>query len=116
MKRAATLFAVAVLFAAALPAFAAEAKSYTNVSMIDVNCSTKFAEKLDEHPRTCALKCASSGFGVFVEGKYIKFDAAGNEKAVAALKASSKTDHLRVDVSGQLEGDVLKVENLTLVG
>jgi hypothetical protein len=116
MKRAITLSLLTALFAAvALPSFAAEAKSFQNVSMIDVACSTKFAEKLDEHPRACALKCASSGYGVFVEGKLVKFDAAGNEKAVAALKASSKTDHLRVNVTGEMDGETLKVASLAFV-
>jgi hypothetical protein len=79
MKRVGTAFA---LFAAvALPLLASEAKSYENVTLIDVNCSTKYAEKPDEHTRSCALKCAANGYGVWVEGKYLKFDAPGNEMA-----------------------------------
>ena len=116
MKRAAMLFVLVALAAAvAVPALAAEAMSYTNVAMVDVNCSTKVKDAPDAHKRDCALKCASSGYGIWTEGKWVKFDAAGNEKAVAALKASSKADTLRVNVSGQLEGDQLKVESLALV-
>ena len=115
MKKAATLFALAALCVAlAAPAMAAEAKSYTNVALVDVNCSTKVKDNPDAHKKDCAMKCASSGFGIWTEGTYVKFDAAGNEKAMAALKASAKTDHLRVNVSGQLEGDQLKVESLTM--
>lgn len=113
MKKTAVV--LALFAAAALPLVAAEAKSYQNVTLVDVNCSTKIVDKPDEHTRACALKCAASGYGVWSDGKYIKFDAAGNEKAVAALKASSKTDHLRVNVTGQLDGETLKVESLTLI-
>lgn len=116
MKRTATLFLlVAVAAAVALPALAAEAKSYTNVALVDVNCSTKVKDDPDAHKKDCAMKCSSSGYGIWTEGTYVKFDAAGNEKALAALKATAKTDKLRVDVSGQLEGEVLKVESLKMV-
>ena len=107
------LFAAASFaLAAALPAFA-EASAFANVALVDVNCSTKVKDNPDAHPRSCALKCAGSGYGIWTDGKYVKFDAAGNEKAKALLEGSSKTDHLRVDVKGQLEGDILKVESLT---
>ena len=115
MKKSAPLFALALAAALALPALAAESKTFKDVAMVDVNCSSKVASNPDAHTRSCALKCASSGFGILTEGKYVKFDAAGNEKAVAALKASSKSDHLRVNVTGQMDGETLKVETLTLV-
>jgi hypothetical protein len=99
----------------ALPALAAETKSYENVSLVDVNCSNKTKDNPDAHTRACALKCAGGGYGVWTEGQYVKFDAAGNEKAKAALEASSAKDHLRVNVAGELEGDTLKVASLELV-
>lgn len=110
------LFVVVALIAAAVPSFAAEAKSFANVPLVDVNCSTKVKDNPDAHTRECALKCAGSGYGVWADGKYLKFDAAGNDKAKEALKAITKKDGLRVDVSGQLDGDQLKVESLALVG
>jgi hypothetical protein len=106
--------AAAVLAVLALPAFA-ETKSYENVSLVDTNCLNKVKDNPDAHTRACALKCAGSGYGVLADGKYVKFDAAGNEKAKAALEASSAKDKLRVNVSGELEGDTLKVAALTLV-
>jgi hypothetical protein len=33
----------------------------------------------------------------------LKFDAEGNKQIVAALKSSDKKDHLRVDVTGDIE-------------
>jgi len=76
----------------------------------------KVAADPDSHPRACALKCAASGFGIVTQDKhYLKFDAAGNTKIVEALKASDKKDHLRVDVSGDVQGDTLKVTSIKLL-
>jgi|SRR5215470_12506141 len=111
-KLAATL----VLFGlSAVPALAAN-ESYTNVSLIDANCSQKAAADPDSHTRGCALKCAMSGFGIInSDKKFIKFDDAGNKKIEEALKASDKKDHLRVDVTGDLQGDTLKVTAIKLL-
>ena len=40
----------------------------------------------------------------------------GNAKALAALKATSKTDDLKVKVTGTMDGDVIQVEVRTLQG
>lgn len=104
-----------VLFGlSSIPALAA-AETYTDVSVVDVNCSAKVAADPDSHPRACALKCAASGFGIVTKDKkFVKFDADGNAKIVEALKASDKKDHLRVDVTGDLQGDTLKVATIKL--
>jgi hypothetical protein len=100
---------------AALPSLAA-VQSYNDVALVDVNCSTKVAADPDTHTRACALKCAASGFGVITKDKqFVKFDAEGNAKIVEALKASDKKDHLRVDVTGDLQGDTLKVTSVKLL-
>jgi len=99
----------------AMPALAA-AENYKDVPVVDVNCSKKVAADPDSHPRACALKCAASGFGIVTEDKqFLKFDADGNTKIVEALKASDKKDHLRVDVSGDVQGDTLKVTSIKLL-
>jgi hypothetical protein len=41
-------------------------------------------------------------------------DAAGNEQAIAALKASNKKDNLKVKVSGEVAGNMIKVASLKL--
>ncbi len=111
-KLAATLV---LLGLAALPALAAN-ESYKNVSIIDSNCSAKAAADPDSHTRSCALQCAMSGFGILTsDKKFIKFDDAGNKKVEEALKASTKKDHLRADVSGELSGDTLKVTSFKLL-
>jgi len=112
MKKLASL---AVLGLFALPAFAA-AETFTDVSVVDVNCSKKAAADPDSHTRACALKCSESGFGIITKDKqFVKLDAAGNAKVIAALKASDKKDHLRADVSGDLQGDTLKVTSIKLL-
>lgn len=106
---------VALLGLAAMPAFAG-VETYKNVSVVDVNCSAKAAADADSHTRACALKCAASGFGIVTNDKqFVKFDAGGNAKITEALKASDKKDHLRVDVTGDLQGDTLKVSSIKLL-
>ena len=113
MKRLTSLVVLAGL--CAVPMFAA-AESYENVSVIDVSCSKKAAADPDAHTRECALACTKSGFGILTKDqRFLKFDAAGNAKILAALKASDKKDHLRVNVDGDVQGDTLKVTSVTLL-
>lgn len=92
------------------------AESYEDAPLMDVNCSRKAAADPDAHTRDCALKCAASGFGIVTKDqRFLKFDAAGNAKVVEALKASSRKDHLRVNVSGNVQGDTLKVDSISLL-
>ena len=92
------------------------AESYPNAPLMDVNCSRKAAADPDAHTRDCALQCAGSGFGIVTKDhRLLKFDSAGNAKIVETLKASNKKDHLRVNVSGDVQGDTLKVTSITLL-
>lgn len=107
------LAALAVLALAA--PVAARAASWEKVSLIDQMCKAKFESHADDHPTSCLLKCAGSGYGIITaDGKWLKLDKAGNEKAVAALKATSRKDHVRVDVSGALKGDTIAVTSLAI--
>lgn len=47
--------------------------------------------------------------------QFLKFDPEGNAKIEEVLKASGKKDHLRVDVSGDVQGDTLKVTSIKLL-
>jgi hypothetical protein len=99
----------------AAPALAA-AETYNNVPVVDVNCSSKAAADPDSHTRACALKCETSGFGILTkDNRFLKFDAQGNKTIAEELKASDKKDHLRVDVSGDVQGDMLKVTSVKLL-
>jgi len=108
------LFA-SILIAAALP-LAAAAETWTSAPLVDQNCSAKFTLRdADTHTRSCALSCASSGFGILTaDGKFLKLDDAGSKKALAALKGSKKPDHLRATVTGEVANDTIKVESLKL--
>jgi hypothetical protein len=106
------LAAVAVVLS--LPSFALAA-SWQNVSLVDQMCLSKVKSNPDKHPTSCLLNCANSGYGIITQdGKYVKLDKAGNEKAVAALKATSKKDHIRVNVDGERKGDVIQVASLKI--
>jgi Tfp pilus assembly ATPase PilU len=113
MKKLAFLFLLLGL--SALPVFAA-AETYKDVAVVDVNCSKKVAADPDSHTRACALKCAASGFGIVTQDKqFLKLDANGNAQVTEALKSSDKKDHLRVDVTGDVQGDTLQVKSIKLL-
>ena len=110
MKKLSLLLAVAIAF----PAFAA-AESCSNVSIIDTQCSTKAKADPDSHTRACALACAKSGFGIVdKDGKYLKFDAKGNAEAIKLLQSTDRKDHLRVNVTGEKQGDIIHVQTVKM--
>ena len=108
--------ATAVVFAATLAmAGAAAAEEWKNVPVVDSHCVNKVKSDPDQHPTSCAIKCAKGGYGlVTADGAYVKFDEAGNEKVLAALKATEKKDHLRADVVGERSGETIKLTSFTL--
>lgn len=110
MKKAALIILVAAL---ALPL---SAETWKGVSLMDGNCAAKPAKMADPdaHARSCALQCAKGGYGVVVGGKFVKFDAKGNDLAMEALKKSDKKDHLRATVNGEMKDGVIQVSSLTL--
>ena len=87
------------------------ADSWTGV-LVDVMCKGK---DLASHTTKCAVGCAKSGYGlVLSDGKFVKFDEAGNAKALATLKATSKEKDLKAKVSGTLDGDTVMVSFIEL--
>ena len=112
MKILTSLLAVGLLATSAL----AETKTFNGVSIVDVACSKKAAADADSHTRECALQCKESGFAIVTADNHVlKLDADGNAKVLKQLKASDKADHLRVNVSGDVEGDTLKVTSVKLL-
>jgi hypothetical protein len=106
MKTTFRLLGMAVLAAASLCA-----ESWTG-TVVDVMCKGR---DLASHTRECALKCARGGYGlVLADGKFVKFDEAGNARALAALKASTKEKDLKAKVTGTLNGETVKVESIEL--
>ena len=89
--------------------------------LMDKMCSSKAVSGGQKaalaHDRACATApaCQKSGYGVYTsDNKWLDFDAAGNKQAIAALKASKKADNLAVTVTGDVQGDTIKVANLKL--
>lgn len=114
MKRAYVLFLV-MFFVATLAVWAGEAVKTGH--LMDAMCGEKQAsnaEKVAAHKVSCALmdNCKESGFGVVADGKFLKFDKAGDEKALALLEKTSKTNDLKVTVTGTVEGATLKVSKI----
>ena len=59
--------------------------------------------------------CQKSGYGIFTwDQKFLAFDAAGNRKALELIKTSKKLDDFEVEVTGTVEGDIIKVESIKL--
>ena len=92
------------------------AKEYKNVSLLDTHCAEKkdVAANPDGHSRSCMMSCVKNGYGAMIDGKFVKFDAKGNDLAKEALKASSKKDHIRATVDGEMKGDTLEVKSLKI--
>jgi len=106
------IFSLAILTTAPL---LCSAETWKDASLVDVNCSAKVKANPDAHTRACALQCSKSGFGILTaDGQYLKFDAKGNQEAIAALKDSQASDHLRATVTGVREGDTIKVKSLKM--
>ena len=73
-----------VFLAVCVAAFGAtlSAETWKNVSLIDSQCVDKVKATPDKHTVKCALACEDGGYGILTaDGKFLKFDAAGNEKA-----------------------------------
>jgi hypothetical protein len=95
----------------ALMASMAMAETWTG-TVVDVMCRGK---DLASHTKDCALGCAKSGFGLVTgDGKFAKFDEAGNAKALTAIKASPKEKDLKAKVTGKMDGDVIAVQSIDI--
>ncbi|MBM3775034.1 MAG: hypothetical protein FJW37_07685 [Acidobacteria bacterium] len=96
--------------ALALSSLAAE-ESWTGL-LTDAMCAR---QDQSVHPVSCMIGCAKGGFGLVLEnGRFLKFDPAGNEKALAALKATSKEKQVEATVKGSLAGETIAVTALEL--
>jgi hypothetical protein len=116
----ASALGVLVLFAASL-AFAQGAKTVTLKGyVVDQMCAKTLAkkenvmEKAGAHTRKCALEegCTESGYGLFSEGKYYRFDDKGSEKAKAMIEGSKRESALMFEATGSVDGDMLTVKSL----
>ena len=97
MKKASAL-GVLVLLVASL-SFAQAPKTVTLKGyVVDQMCAKTLAKKenvMDKaaaHTKKCALEegCAESGYGLFSEGKYYRFDEKGSEQAKGLIEQLKK--------------------------
>ena len=74
----------------------------------------KSNDKAARHTKGCALEeaCSAEGYGLVTEGKFYKFDAAGDIKAKQYLKATKKEDNIKVEVTGTMNDEQLVVESI----
>lgn len=100
---------VITIFTLAVGVLGAETFSGT---VVDVMCKNK---DLASHTRSCAVACAKGGYGlVMADGKFLKFNEAGNVKALALLKSATKDKDLKAKAAGTLDGEVIQVQTLEL--
>ncbi len=87
--------------------------------LIDASCADQPSQA--RHAATCIPTSSTTAFALDASGTVYKLDAAGNQKAQAALKSradrskdqnSPPAGHITAKISGTLEGDMLKVDNL----
>jgi hypothetical protein len=89
--------------------------------LIDVMCGTEHAPEGAafgaKHDKSCLLMdaCVKSGYSVLTaDNKILKFDAKGNELALALIKNTNRESNWRVSVDGTVTGDTIAVTNLRL--
>jgi hypothetical protein len=84
--------------------------------LMDTMCAASRLDKAASHTTECMKSCKQSGFGLVTkEGKYIKFNEAGNIKALNELERTGKQAELLVKVSGDMKGNVILVESVKTV-
>ena len=91
--------------------------------LVDKNCGEQIAKKEQskamamgkKHSVACGLDeaCMASGYGIIHEGQFVKFDDAGDTMAAEYLKNLTKKNDVLVEVSGTLDGSILKVSKIT---
>ena len=94
----------------------AEMKGY----IVDAMCASGMAKKDDPmkaasmHTKGCALEegCAESGFGVFSNGTYYKFDDAGDKMAMELIQKSETKKGMMVAVKGMMKDDAFAVSEI----
>ncbi len=111
MKIRTSLFALVALSAS----LALVAETWKDAPLVDAQCLDKVKADPDKHTTKCALACEDGGYGILTpDGAFLKFDAAGNARAVAVLQATKKKDHLRATVEGTRSGEEIQVTSVKL--
>ena len=70
---------------------------------------------LEHHTKDCALmpSCKAEGYSLYANGKWFELDKRGSNLVIDALKASKRNNGFYAEVTGSMQGKVLKVQNVT---
>lgn len=111
---------LAILFFAVVPLTAFAADTTVKGYLVDVSCAMEEGQRPDfgiKHSRRCLQmpECTNSGFAVLTEDKkVIFFDKDGNEKAKKFIDSITKSNDIRVTVTGTVDSDHITVSKIEL--
>jgi hypothetical protein len=88
--------------------------------VVDLACAKDMIGKDDamtkaaNHTKKCALEemCAASGYGLFSDGKWYKFDEAGDKLAKALIEKTTKKKEIAVEVTGKMGDGTMAVTSI----
>lgn len=87
--------------------------------LADQMCAFRWRGDLAEsyaqrHARSCNFDeaCMASGYGILVDGTFIKLTAASSPKAIAYLESITKRNNIYVEVTGTLVDDEIEVKEI----
>ena len=89
-------------------------------TLMDIACSSHHATEAgytESHDKKCLLmeSCVKSGYSlVTADKKVLKFDAKGNDLALALIKSSDHDKNWKVSVNGKVTGDSIAVSSIAL--
>ena len=85
--------------------------------VMPVACKDRKAGGGKDHTTVCALEpdCVETGFGLWTEEAFTKFDTQGNELALKYFRSTHREDQHKVRVIGDLAGDILQVKEIVPV-
>jgi hypothetical protein len=89
-------------------------------TLMDVACSSHHATEAgytEKHDKKCLLMdaCVKSGYSlVTADKKVLKFDAKGNDLALALIKQTDHDNDWKVAVNGKVTGDTIAVTDIKL--
>ena len=101
-------------------ALAAQSEQKISGHLVDAVCAKNHATESgykEKHENTCNLhdSCIKSGYSLILsDNRVLKFDAKGNEQALAFVKSSTKEKDVKVTVTGAVTGDTIAVKSIAL--
>jgi hypothetical protein len=89
--------------------------------LLDAACVERSQQNPDRNstktgnPPTCVASKTTGAFALQTsDGKVYKLDPAGNSKAATALRGNPDNDSPEAEISGAMEGQILKVDSISV--